>query len=82
MNRKVLTAYGILRPYDVKGDKYDWAERTTIVVDKKGVIQHVLAWAFQGLVHGVFPWGFLAARLGFCGTSGKSACRDAISRGK
>jgi peroxiredoxin len=41
MSRKVLTAYGILRPYDVKGDKYDWAERTTIVVDKKGVIQHV-----------------------------------------
>jgi len=41
MNRKVLTAYGILKPYDVQGDKYEWAERTTIVVDKEGKIQHV-----------------------------------------
>jgi thioredoxin-dependent peroxiredoxin len=41
MNRKVLTAYGILRPYDMQGDKYEWAERTTIVVDKDGKIQHV-----------------------------------------
>lgn len=41
MNRKVLTAYGILKPYDVQGDKYEWAERTTIVVDKQGKIQHV-----------------------------------------
>ena len=41
MNRKVLKAYGILRAYDVQGDKYDWAERTTIVVDKEGKIQHV-----------------------------------------
>jgi peroxiredoxin len=41
MNKKVLTAYGILKPYDVKGDKYEWAERTTIVVDKDGKIQHV-----------------------------------------
>src|SRR5271170_5124767 len=30
MNRKVLTAYGILKPYDVQGDKYEWAQRTTI----------------------------------------------------
>ncbi len=41
MNKKVLTAYGILRPYDVEGDKFEWAERTTIVVDKDGKIQHV-----------------------------------------
>lgn len=41
MNRKVLVAYGILRPYDVEGDKFEWAERTTIVVDKEGKIQHV-----------------------------------------
>jgi thioredoxin-dependent peroxiredoxin len=41
MNRKVLTAYGILKPYDVQGDKYEWAQRTTIVVDKEGKIQHV-----------------------------------------
>jgi len=41
MNRKVLTAYGIMKPYDVKGENYEWAERTTIVVDKKGKIQHI-----------------------------------------
>jgi thioredoxin-dependent peroxiredoxin len=41
MNRKVLVAYGIMRPYDVQGDKYEWAERTTIVVDKEGKIQSV-----------------------------------------
>jgi peroxiredoxin len=41
MNRKVLVAYGIMRPYDVEGDKYEWAERTTIVVDKEGKVQHV-----------------------------------------
>lgn len=41
MNRKVLTQYGILKPYDVQGDKYEWAQRTTIVVDKEGKIQHV-----------------------------------------
>jgi thioredoxin-dependent peroxiredoxin len=41
MNHKVLTAYGIMRPYDVQGDKYEWAERTTIVVDKEGKIEHV-----------------------------------------
>lgn len=41
MNKKTLVAYGILRPYDVEGDKFEWAERTTIVVDKDGKIQHV-----------------------------------------
>lgn len=41
MNRKVLTAYGILKPYDVKGENYEWANRTTIVVDKEGKIQHI-----------------------------------------
>ena len=41
MNKKVLIAYGIMKPYDVKGEKYEWAERTTIVVDKEGKIQHV-----------------------------------------
>jgi peroxiredoxin len=30
-----------LKPYDVKGGKYQWAQRTTIVVDKQGKIQHV-----------------------------------------
>jgi len=41
MNRKVLTAYGILKPYDVKGEDYEWAERTTIIVDREGKIQHI-----------------------------------------
>lgn len=41
MNRKVLTAYGILKMYDLKEEKYNWARRTTIVVDKEGRIQHV-----------------------------------------
>jgi peroxiredoxin len=41
MNHKVLTDYGILKKYNVEGDQYDWAERTTIVVDKEGKIQHI-----------------------------------------
>lgn len=41
MNRTVMTSYGILKPYDVKGEKYEWANRTTIVVDKEGKIQHI-----------------------------------------
>ncbi len=41
MNRKVLMQYGILKKYNVQNDDYEWAERTTIVVDKQGKIQHV-----------------------------------------
>lgn len=41
MNRTALTAYGILKKYDVKGDQFEWAQRTSFVVDKKGVIQHI-----------------------------------------
>lgn len=41
MNRKVLKQYGILKLYNVEKDEYEWAQRTTIVVDKQGVIQHV-----------------------------------------
>jgi peroxiredoxin Q/BCP len=41
MNRKVLTAYGILRKYPMGGDDYEWARRTTFVVDKEGRIQHI-----------------------------------------
>jgi len=41
MNRKVLTAYGILKIYDLKNETYNWARRTTIVVDRQGRIQHV-----------------------------------------
>jgi peroxiredoxin len=41
MNHKVLTQYGILKKYDLKVDEYEWARRTTIVVDKDGKIQHI-----------------------------------------
>ena len=41
MNRKVLKQYGILKVYDVQKEEYDWAQRTTFVIDKQGVIQHV-----------------------------------------
>jgi peroxiredoxin len=41
MNKEVMTSYQILKSYDVKGGKYQWAQRTTIVVDKEGKIQHV-----------------------------------------
>ena len=41
MNKKVLTEYGILRPYNKGGENFEWAERTTIVVDKEGKVQHV-----------------------------------------
>lgn len=41
MNRKVLTEYGILKKYPMNGDEYEWARRTTFVVDKDGKIQHI-----------------------------------------
>ncbi|MBZ5702399.1 MAG: redoxin domain-containing protein [Acidobacteriia bacterium] len=41
MNRKVLKQYGILKMYNVEKDEYEWAQRTTFVVDKQGVIQHI-----------------------------------------
>jgi glutaredoxin-dependent peroxiredoxin len=46
MNRKVLKQYGILKMYNVSKDQkdaeeYEWAQRTTFVIDKYGVIQHV-----------------------------------------
>jgi glutaredoxin-dependent peroxiredoxin len=41
MNRKVLKQYGILKAYNVEKDEYEWAQRTTFVVDKEGVIQTV-----------------------------------------
>lgn len=41
MNRKVLTAYGILQKYPMGGDEYQWARRTTFVVDTSGKIQHI-----------------------------------------
>ncbi len=41
MNRKVLKLYGILKMYNVEKEEYEWAQRTTFVIDKEGVIQHV-----------------------------------------
>ena len=41
MNRKVLKQYGILKNYNVQKEEYEWAQRTTFVVDKDGVIQHI-----------------------------------------
>ena len=41
MNRTVLTQYGILKPYKVTGDQYEWARRTTFVIDQQGRIQHI-----------------------------------------
>ena len=41
MNRTVLTKYGILKPYKVQGGQYDWARRTTFVIDEQGRIKHI-----------------------------------------
>lgn len=41
MNRKVLTTYGIVQKYPVGGDRYEFARRTTFVIDKDGKIQHI-----------------------------------------
>jgi len=41
MNRTVLKEYGILKKYPMGGDNYEWARRTTFVVDKQGKIQHI-----------------------------------------
>ncbi len=42
MNHKVLKEYGVLQSRTINGDDYDWAERTTFVLDKNGVIQHIV----------------------------------------
>lgn len=41
MNKKMLTAYGILKGYDEKNQTYEWAQRANIVIDKNGIIQHI-----------------------------------------
>jgi peroxiredoxin len=41
MNRKVLTQYGILKTYSREKEDYQWAQRTTFVIDKQGIIQAV-----------------------------------------
>jgi len=39
MNHKMLKAYGILKTHNVENDNYQWALRTNIVIDKRGIIQ-------------------------------------------
>ena len=42
MKAKVMTDYGIMmRPKQVENYEYQWAQRTTFVVDNDGVIQHI-----------------------------------------
>jgi peroxiredoxin len=41
MNRKVLKLYGILKLENIQKEEYGWAQRTTFVVDKQGVIRQV-----------------------------------------
>jgi peroxiredoxin len=41
MNKKMLTAYGILKGYDVQNQTYEWAQRANIVIDKQGIIRHI-----------------------------------------
>ena len=41
MNKKMLTAYGILKGYDMQNQTFEWAQRANIVIDKNGLIQHI-----------------------------------------
>lgn len=44
MNRDVMVKYGILDSFDKyasQGVKAEWARRTTFVINKQGVIQHI-----------------------------------------
>jgi peroxiredoxin len=41
MSKKMLKEYGILKDYDVQNETYQWAQRANIVIDKKGVVQHI-----------------------------------------
>lgn len=45
MNKKVLKQYGIMKTYkpgkEENADEYEWAQRTTFVIDKDGMIQHI-----------------------------------------
>ena len=41
MNKKMLIAYGILKDNEVKRQKYQWAQRANIVIDKEGIVRHV-----------------------------------------
>ena len=42
MNKKMMKDYGILKGYDVQNETYQWAQRANIVIDKNGVIQHIV----------------------------------------
>ncbi len=41
MNKKMLTAYGVLKDYNKENETYQWAQRANIVVDKNGIVQHI-----------------------------------------
>ena len=41
MNRKVLKQYGVLKIENVEKEEYEWAQRTTFVVDKQGMIRQI-----------------------------------------
>jgi peroxiredoxin len=41
MNKKMLTAYGVLKDYNKENETYQWAQRANIVIDKNGIIQHI-----------------------------------------
>jgi peroxiredoxin len=41
MNGTVMKQYGILKKNNVQGHEYEWARRTTFVVDKEGIIRHI-----------------------------------------
>jgi peroxiredoxin len=41
MNGTVMEQYGILQKNKVQGQDFEWARRTTFVVDKQGTIRHI-----------------------------------------
>ena len=41
MNKKMLSAYGILKGYDMQNQSFEWAQRANIVIDKNGIFQHI-----------------------------------------
>ena len=41
MNKKMLSAYGILKGYDMQNQSFEWAQRANIVIDKNGMVQHI-----------------------------------------
>jgi peroxiredoxin len=41
MNGTVMEKYGILQKADLKGQEFEWARRTTFVIDKQGVVRHI-----------------------------------------